>query len=248
MPSTGPTSYVYGVVRSSVEPTGTGIGRARLRSIALDDIAALASPIASEELQAGRTELLCHSRVLERALERGTVLPMRFGIVLADDTEVREQLLEPFYDELLAQLDELEGKVEVDLRAVYDERALMTEIRTAHPEIAAQASALDGRDADGTYFERIALGQMVAEALERTRESDTATIIETLDKLALASDVSAPEHERVATHASFLVERSQLRRFDRAVDELGRHHASRLRFKYVGPLPPYSFVQLPEAA
>jgi hypothetical protein len=41
------------------------------------------------------------------------------------------------------------------------------------------------------------------------------------------------------------VEESQIPRFDRAVDELGRSNAGRLTFKYTGPLPAYRFVELP---
>ena len=44
---------------------------------------------------------------------------------------------------------------------------------------------------------------------------------------------------------SFLVEESRLDAFDEAVDDLGRRNAGRLNFNYTGPLPAYSFVELP---
>jgi Gas vesicle synthesis protein GvpL/GvpF len=238
--------YVYGIVpTTAVAPSGTGIARRRLRMVEAEHAAAIVSDVPSGELEVGREDLVVHARVLERALEGGVVLPMRFGVVMSDEQAVREQLLEEFHDDLTTQLDELKGKAELHLRAVYDEEALMREILEAHPGIAGRSQALQDQPADATYFARIELGQLVADAVERTREVDTAEILEALEPLAVAVDVGTPEHERVAAHISFLVEQGVLARFDQAVDDLGQHNDGRLNFKYTGPLPPYSFVDLP---
>jgi len=45
-------------------------------------------------------------------------------------------------------------------------------------------------------------------------------------------------------NASFLVDRGQIEAFDAEVQQLGELHADRLIFQYVGPLPPYSFVNI----
>jgi hypothetical protein len=237
------------VVPSGVKaPAGRGLAGARLRLVEAGSIAALVSDVPGDELQVGKDELMAHADVLERALARGVVLPMRFGIVMDDDESVREQLLEPFHDDLAFQLEQLDGKVELRLRATYDEGAVLREIVEAKPAIGKRSAALRERPADATYYERIELGQMVAEAVEHTRERDTAEILERLEPLALAVDVAGPEHERVAAQISFLVDGGELTRFDQAVDELGRDHAGRVSFKYTGPHPPYSFVELPETA
>jgi Gas vesicle synthesis protein GvpL/GvpF len=241
--------YVYGIVPATAQaPSGTGIARRRLRIVDSRRTAAIVSDVPAGELQVGREDLVVHARVLERALEGGVVLPMRFGVVMSDGDAVREQLLEEFQDHLVAQLEELEGKAELHLRAVYDEEALMSEILEAHPAIAARSQAVQAEPADATYFERIDLGRLVADAVERTRELDTADILETLEPLAVAVDVGAPEHERVAAHLSLLVEQELLPAVDEAVDNLGRRHEGRLHFKYTGPLPAYSFVDLPGQA
>src|SRR3954454_24840779 len=75
-------SYVYGVVRSGDggPPKGNGIDGKRLRVVSSKGIGALASDVRAGPLGAGRDELMAHSRVLERAVERGVVLPMRFGV------------------------------------------------------------------------------------------------------------------------------------------------------------------------
>jgi hypothetical protein len=237
--------YVYGVIPASSDaPSSEGIEGAPVHAIVSDDLAAIVSDVPDGELEAGREALTVHARVLERALEGGVVLPMRFGVVLPDDEAVREELLERFRPELSRQLDELDGKVELHVRAVYEEAALMTDVVRTHPEVAALRAALQGQPEDATYFERIRLGEMVAEAVARRRDADSGGILDALSPIALATEVGGVQHERMVLSASFLVESARIGEFDAAVDELGRRNAATMRFKYTGPLPAHSFVEL----
>jgi hypothetical protein len=239
--------YVYGIVPASKRaPRGMGVARRRLRTVETSDVAAIVSDVPGGELRAGRDDLLAHARVLERALEDGVVLPMRFGIVLPDSDSVRDELLDEHRDDLLEQLAMFDGKVELHVRAVYHEPALMAELIESNPEIAARHESVRGQPEDATYYARIQLGQLVAEGVERARQIDASAILDELEPLAVAVDAGTPEHEHVAAQLSFLVERSRLAEFDQAVDRLGQRNEGRLRFKYTGPLPPYSFVALPE--
>lgn len=238
--------YVYGVVpQKSGAPRGTGISSRRLHFVRDDQLAAIVSDVPEGDVQAGREELMAHARVLERAREHGTVLPMRFGVVMPDEDTVRRQLLDGYRDELLAQLSELEGKAELRLRAVYDEQALMKEIARANGDIAELSDAVRSQPADVAYYAQIELGQKVAQAVERMADVDLSAILDALEPLAVALAVGEPEHEYVAANVSFLVEDVRIGAFDRAVNELGAGNAGRLHFKYTGPLPPYSFVELP---
>jgi len=75
-------------------PAGAGIGGAPLQLIAGEGAAALVSDLPEAELRVGREELTVHARVLERALAQGTVLPMRFGVVMAGEAAVRRHVLD----------------------------------------------------------------------------------------------------------------------------------------------------------
>jgi hypothetical protein len=241
--------YVYGIVSEDAEPPkGTGIAGAPLQLIATRGAAALVSELSDDELRFGREAAMTHARVLEDALTRGTVLPMRFGVVVADADEVRERVLGSHADELTAQLEQLKDKVELAVRATYEEEALMREIVASHPEIARRREHLRGLPTDATYYDRIGLGELVAQAVERTRENDANTMLEVLSPLALAVEIGQPSHERVALSASFLVERARLEPFDTALEDLAKANAGRMRVKLTGPLPPHSFVQLAGAA
>jgi Gas vesicle synthesis protein GvpL/GvpF len=241
--------YVYGIVEPTApEPSGAGIRDAPIRLVAGETAAALVSDLEGEELRFGREEAMTHARVLEDALSYGTVLPMRFGVVVADEDEVRARILDGHGDELAAQLEQLAGKVELAVRAVYEEDQLMREIVQSNPEIARRREQLRGQPEDATYYERIGLGELVASAVERARDNDAHTILEVLSPLALAVEIGQPSHERVVLGASFLVDREGVGRFDEALEQIAAAQAQRIRFKLTGPLPPHSFVQLAGAA
>ncbi len=238
--------YVYGVVPHGVAiPHGTGIRRRRLHAVEDGELAAIVSNAPAGEIPAEREELMTHARVLERAQEQGVVLPMRFGFVMPDEQAVRERLLGDYRDELAEQLRELDGRAEMHVRAVYDEQALMQEIVDSHPGIAKLSAALREGSPDATYYARIELGQSVALAVEQAASADLSAILDTLAPLSVAVEVGEREHERVAAHVAFLVETADIPEFDRAVDELGERGAGRMTFRCTGPLPPYSFVELP---
>jgi hypothetical protein len=246
--STASAKYVYGVMSAgTAAPSRRGLRGKAVKKVVHDGLAAIVSdvPVEDGDLRMEKDDLLGHSRVLEQAIGKGTVIPLRFGTVMADADAVRDELLEPYRAGLIEQLRELDGKVELHLRAVYEENRLMADIVRYDSEISRLREALADQPEDATYYERIRLGEMVAAAVERERERDTEVIIESLAPLALATEVGPVEHERVVASVSFLVEDERLEEFDEAVNELGRVLHERVRFKYTGPLPAYSFVQLP---
>ena len=236
--------YIYGVVDAgSTAPPGPGINDGAIRLVASDGIAALVSDV-DGDLRMGRKAMTAHAKVLEQALADGSVLPMRFGIVMADEDAIREQLLDRHRAQLAAQLEDFAGKVELKLRASYDESRLMREVITEDQDVARLRASLRGVPDDASYYGQIRLGELVSEAVERKRQIDSGRILDLLSPLALAVEVGEPHHERVVLNASFLIERGRIEEFDAAVDGLGREQEARMRFKYTGPLPPHSFVRL----
>src|SRR5690242_5696642 len=244
--SSKPAKYVYGVVRAGGKspPGARGIAKKQVRIVDADGIGALTSDVPPGDLEAGREELMAHSRVLERAIEQGAVLPMQFGVVMPDESAIREQLLDPHRGELEAQLEEMEDKFEVNVKAIYDERALLTEVINEEPEVAKLRQAMHGQPEDAMHFERIRLGELIAGAVNDKRDRDADEILRRLANHAVAVEVGEPVHERMALNASFLIERQAQKKFDSELDRIAEEQGGRLRFKYTGPLAPHSFVEL----
>jgi hypothetical protein len=238
--------YVYGVVRAGAKPSSRekGIDGRPVRLIAAREVGALTTDVPDAELEAGRDELLAHSRVLERALARGVVLPMRFGVVMPSERSLREDLLDAHREDLASQLAEMDGKVELNVKGIYEEQAILREVIEENRDVARLRGAVRSQSEDATYYDRIQLGELVAEAMERKREADGQAIANRLAPQAVAVEAGEVVHERMAFNASFLLERSRLSAFDRALDRIAADHRGRIRFRAAGPLPPHSFVQL----
>ena len=231
---------------------GAGRDRSKARRSAVspssssrhEDVAALVSRVPGEELEAGREELLTHSRVLEEALGQGVVLPMKFGVVMPSDEVVRKELLEAHHDELMRQLDELEGKVELNVKGIYEEAAVLGEVVTEEPEIARLRAEIAGKPEDATYPQRIRLGELVAEVLEAKRSPGRGD--HRLPALA-ARDRGRRGAARPRAHGRerLLPRRRGLGRgVRRRAERIAAENAERIRFKETGPLPPHSFVEL----
>jgi hypothetical protein len=239
MSGEGP-AYVYGVIAGRAPAAAcTGIDGQPLRAVTADGLGAIVSDVAGRAPTFGRDALLAHSKALEALLEETTVLPMRFGVIMDGDAAVRGELLEPHRDELLAQLGRLDGRVELSLRATYEEAPLLREIMATEPQIRALHAA-----STGSYLEHVQLGEMIAGAVEARRRRDAEEIMGVLAPLAEDFQLATPRHERMALSASFLIPREEIAGFDAAVDDIGRRHGHRLRLRYTGPLPPHSFVNL----
>ena len=116
--------HVYGVVSASAK---IDIAEDGVRLIVHRDVAALVSDIGHGEMQAVRV-LRAHWRVLEQAASTATVIPVRFGTVMADERAVVDDFLEPSHDELARALAEMAGKVQLTVKGFYEEDALMTSV------------------------------------------------------------------------------------------------------------------------
>jgi hypothetical protein len=236
--------YVYGVVGADAPPPdGTGIDARPLRLVSDDGLGAIISDVPDKKPAFGRQALTAHSNVLEAALASATVLPMRFGVIMESDDAVRVELLGRYREQLRAQLERLAGRVELSLRATYEEAPLLQEIMASEPQIRALHAANRG-----SYLEQVQLGEMIAAAVEARRRRDAEEILALLTPLAEDYQLAEPRHERMALSASFLIARESIANFDAAVDDVGRRQQHRMRLRYTGPLPPHSFVTLERAS
>ena len=229
--------YLYGIVPAAVGDAinAEGLHDRPVRVVAHGAIGALTSEAGEDELVGRRRELLRHAEVIDHALEHGPVLPLQFGTLADDDADVVEGLLGPRQAELEALLDQVAGCVEVRLRGYYEEQAVLQEIVAEHPEL---------REVGTSMGERLRAGERIAQALEAKRDEDADAIITRLAPLARDVVQEAPAVEMMAVNAAFLLDEGSLSRFDDAVRAVGSELESRMRLKYVGPVPPASFVDL----
>jgi hypothetical protein len=237
--------YCYGVTSADdvVSQPDAGLAGASVEPVCFRKLAALTSAAPPGKVRARRADLLRHFDVLATAFERGTVVPLRFGIVFDDEASLVRDFLEPRHDELAGLLRELNERVELRVTAHYREEAVLAEIVRESPRVARLREQTQGSGSPPLLLE---LGELVSAELQARTARDARAIVERLGAIAVAYDVSDEQIEHQLMRASFLVERKRMKAFDEAMEELAAAQAGRVDFSYVGPLPPHSFVNLEE--
>jgi hypothetical protein len=231
--------YVFGIVPAGASlpaPVEDGLA-AQLRMIEVGELAAVVGTTPHRSL--GRAgDLLAHDRVLADVVATGTpVLPMRFGAVMTDDAAVASELLEAHYDEFVATLGVVRGRVQYTVKVRYEQDVALREVLDRHPEI----ERLRSSHAQGTFQRQLQLGELVVRALEQLRPADAAAVLDELGPdLELRRRVPASPDD--VLDAAFLVRADAAADFEHRVEGLGKRHAGRLRVRLVGPSPAYDFV------
>jgi len=240
--------YIYCVIHCQ-EPrkfATRGIGERgdMVHTVNHADLSAVVSDSPIVEYESSRRNMMAHTVVLEEVMRDFAILPVRFGTVAPDSQAIQDKLLKRRYDELKDLLDEVDGRVELGLKAFWYEEIVYREIVEENPPIRELRDSISDRSPDQTYYERIRLGEMVKTAMGRKRDSDAAGILAALHPLAYKGKVNSAVTDRMVLNAAFLVDRSREPEFDQAVHRLDADMGQREVFKYVGPVPPYNFVNI----
>jgi hypothetical protein len=184
--------------------------------------------------------LFVHQAVIEKVLQVHTVVPVKFGTLARDEEEVRT-ILEQGYPQLRAALEAMEGKIELDVVALWRDLDSVLRGIGEEEEIQRARAAIENRPPKETTEERVRIGQLVKARLDRSREERATDIIQTLEGLAQDMLPHALLDDRMILNTAVLVERSTQREVGQALDRLNGRCAERVDFRCVGPLPPYSF-------
>jgi hypothetical protein len=240
--------YIYCITRSS-EPRQfmtPGIGEQGdiVYTISFRNIAAVISDSPAADYESSRRNLMAHTLVLEEVMREFVILPVRFGTVAPDEETIREKVLKRRYGELIGLLNEMKDQVELGLKAFWYEDIIFHEIVEETPSIRALRDSLTGRTPEETYYERIRLGEMIESVMWDKRLEDSEKILSQLRPLAYKIRANKVITDRMILNAAFLVERDRQAAFDEAVKKIDEDMGKRLALKYVGPVPPYNFVDI----
>ena len=247
--------YLYCLTRSheekplSLPVKGIGDRGDEVYSIPFLDLAFAVSDSPRDDYPTTRVNTIRHEVICEEVMKKGlTVVPVRFGSV-ATPTDVStaegriERLIRRRYGELQEILREMEGKEELGLKVFWQKERLFQDVLKANPLIRRFRDRLL-RAGEATHYQRIELGTMVQEAMEEKRDADARRLALALSPLADRYETNKVLMDLMLLNASFLVQKSHVERFDRKVDELDEEYGERMKFNYVGPVPPFDFVEL----
>jgi hypothetical protein len=245
-------TYVYGVAPAEhfqnghppVGAPGMGGRGAPVRTVEFQDLVAVVSDVPGFRFDLTRENLLEHQRVLDEVLSRSDVLPFSFGTVAGSDDEVRELLLERGFEALHEQMEHVRGCVELEVKVLWQQDRLFAEIAQENEEVRLLRDAIPRLPESEAAGAKLTLGQLTEAAMQRKSSWEAGRLLDILEPHVVDVVVSQNLSDTMLLNAAFLVERAREGDFDDAVFGLGEAQRARLLINYVGPLPPYSFINL----
>lgn len=240
--------YIYCIIGTNegrnFGPIGIG-GRGDIVStIGYEDLSAVISNSPLDKYVVDKESLIAHEEVVEEVMKNYTVLPMRFCTVASSAEEVRG-LLRKRYLELKNLLKDMDNKIELGVKAFWKEmKVIFQEIIDEDKKIKSLKEKIAKKSLKVSYAEGINLGKIVKTTLELKRNKEGQEIINVLKRISYNFHLNETQGDEMIINAVFLVDRAREREFDNQVQGLASKYSPRVKFKYIGPTPPYNFVNL----
>ena len=243
--------YLYCIIPCSEKRTFDadviGNGSGVVHTVPHNGLATVVSDSPTTQYESTRRNMVAHEKVLETVMKEFTLLPVRFGTVAdsASPEHAIQKLLVSRFEEFEKLLTDMEDKVELGLKAFWrDEKTIFEEIVAGNTDIRRLRNSLSGKSPEATHFDRLRLGEMVKEALNRKRAKEAAKILQPLRQLAHRVRENEVMGVRMVANAAFLVDMSREPEFDRAVSKLDEQFGERVTLRYIGSAPPYNFINI----
>jgi hypothetical protein len=241
--------YIYCIIRNaepiSFGPIGIGSRADMVYGISYKNITAIVSNSPIIIYEARRVNMITHEKVLEEVMKQFAVLPVRFSTISENSgDEGVLKIIEHDYQKFDEMLTKMEGKKELGLKVLAHESAIYENIIENYDDIRNLRDKLISLPPDKTHYQRMKVGEMVAEALKKETLLYKNIILETLKPLAADFKVNDNYGEMMILNAAFLINSIAEPDFDKAVLDLDSRYGHFMTFKYVGTLPPYNFVNL----
>ncbi len=246
--------YIYCIISvkgGSAEafPRGSiGINDRETSLLPYKDIAAVVSsaPIISFD-RLDKKELtrhvVTHQKVNEEAVKDYSVVPMAFGVI-APSVDEASRILEKAYLQFKTALKNTGGKVEFVVQVRWNQEKLLEELVNANSEIQKLKQQASLKTGILGMPIKLKLGKLIHQEIETCKQTYIKDIQAFLKSLSYDFTSNKLIEDDMIANFSFLIDKARESELDRKMQELGKKYEEKLRFKYIGPMPPYSFTNV----
>lgn len=240
--------YIYAIAAINEEksfgPIGIGDRKDEVCTVCYKDIGAVISASPIVKYPVTRANTMAHQKVMEEAMKYYSILPVRFGTIGEESDQIMEKVLKARYDELKELLTYMEDKIELGLKILWTNReTAFREIVDENKDIRMLRDRLMSKKVRPQRDE-VHLGEMVRNALDDKKESEKEVILGTLKGLCVERKENNSFGDQMIANSAFLIRKDKEKEFDKVVDGLIMKHNGKVKFKYVGPVPPCNFVEI----
>ncbi len=243
--------YLYAIVPATEKEEGQkdlgikGLYDSNVFAITHDGVAAVVSEVpATDKLRPERKHLAAHQAVLSHLIEKGgVVLPVSFGTVADSPNSIRE-MLKKYEKTFRDQIRKVSGKVEMELRVMYEVPNVFEYFVSKYPELKAERDELYKGNGEPSREEKIELGQHFEAIQSEDREKLTTKVEDKLGSACSEIKRNRPRNEKEVMRVSCLIDKADTGKFQSALDEASDLFDDNFVFEFNGPLPPYNFVDV----
>lgn len=223
---------------------GLGENPTEVSELSYKDLSAVISESSIKTYELSRKNLIGHQKVCEEAMKRGAILPVKFDTVAESSEQILRKVLEAQYKELAELLEEFSGRVELGLKVLWSNmEKIFSSLLKENPALQKRKEELAQKDPQKTYFERADFGHEVQDALKKKKRRLAKEILFSLQKMAVEAGELPLHGDKMILNRAFLVSEKNQKDFDLEISKLVDQFKE-LQFKYVGPLPPYDFIEV----
>ncbi|HEX7033738.1 MAG TPA: GvpL/GvpF family gas vesicle protein [Nitrososphaera sp.] len=262
--------YVYGIAEMHRQSNVAinrlvdhlvGIDQQKVDWICYNDLAAIVSSMPFNRIQKVITNIragvkdsisyvLAHQQVVENIRRAGfVILPVRFGSV-AKEADVR-LLLTKQYSNLKLKIARFQHKDEIGIRIIMtpegdrkvsqivQESPEIRRLKSQIQDLSMQPSAHQG----SLYFSNLRLNDMINNQRFKRIDEITRQVHQRLAALSGAWSELSKETRQTVFNRSYLVDRSRIKEFESALEDIQRNCSTRygMTIHQSGPWAPYSF-------
>ena len=243
--------YLYGITHNYYDPSQfLELKNMGLQAIQYEKISAVVAEKEYVCLSHMGKEMLArmlvdHQKVLENLLEKGfsMLIPMKLGTYVKSKTEVR-RILEKGYSLCLDILEKISNMVEIDIAATWSSFNQVLLAVSSNPEVVDLKQNLLVKDTGISTSDQIQIGKLIKKKLDEKAGHVRQHIIERLGIHCMNVKIHELMNDQMVANIAFLLNKGKITLLEKTLDQLDKELKGELNFKYVGPLPCYSFYTL----
>ncbi len=243
--------YLYGITHSDYTPNQlVELKKLGLQVIEHEEISAIVAEKEYVSLLHTNKETLAHllvdhQKVLESLMETGfsMLIPMKLGTFSKNENEIRK-ILEKGYTLCLDILEKISNMVEINIAATWANFNEILQKVVTDPAVDELRQKLLAKAISVSTADQMQIGKLIKEKLDEKAIQTMEQIIGLLGAHCKNIQKHEVMNDQMVANVAFLLSKSKISLFEASLDELDKEFEGELNFKFVGPLPCYSFFTL----
>lgn len=242
--------YIYAIIKENTacKLGSIGINNREVQVINFMDLGAVVSnsPVINFD-RLEKKELMwlvsVHQKVNEILMKDYDVVPMAFGTITPNINELMN-ILGKGYLQFKLKLEKIKGRAEFVVQVRCEKNIFFNRVVENDAEIQQLKQRLISKPSILKISAKLKLGKLIQQKVESAKQICIQEIRAFLKDIVCDCSQNKIIEEDMIANFSFLIERGNEIELDKKLEELNIRYADTLRFKCIGPMPPYSFTKI----